>query len=104
MLSTEPRASARSRPAAASSPSVCTSWNLTEELPQLSTSTFTGSLWHGVRCGPESAVVRCATKDPRRIVDPTFSSLVASAERGDPKAADALFTALYSELHRMARR
>jgi RNA polymerase sigma factor (TIGR02999 family) len=37
-------------------------------------------------------------------VDPTFSSLLASAERGDPKAADALFTALYSQLHRMARR
>ena len=37
-------------------------------------------------------------------MDPTFSSLIASAERGDAKAADALFTALYSELHRMAHR
>src|SRR5688572_27600428 len=30
--------------------------------------------------------------------------LLASAERGDRAAADALFTALYTELHRMARR
>jgi RNA polymerase sigma factor (TIGR02999 family) len=30
--------------------------------------------------------------------------LLASAERGDRAAADALFTALYAELHRMARR
>jgi RNA polymerase sigma factor (TIGR02999 family) len=34
----------------------------------------------------------------------TLSSLIASAERGDAGAADALFTALYSELHGMARR
>jgi RNA polymerase sigma factor (TIGR02999 family) len=34
----------------------------------------------------------------------TLSSLIASAERGDMGAADALFTALYSELHNMARR
>jgi RNA polymerase sigma factor (TIGR02999 family) len=33
-----------------------------------------------------------------------LSALMASAERGDPGAADALFTALYAELHRMARR
>ena len=33
-----------------------------------------------------------------------LSSLVASAEQGDRAAADALFTALYDELHRMARR
>jgi RNA polymerase sigma factor (TIGR02999 family) len=37
-------------------------------------------------------------------MEPTFSSLVASAERGDRAAADALFSALYSELHGMARR
>jgi RNA polymerase sigma factor (TIGR02999 family) len=34
----------------------------------------------------------------------TLSSLFASAERGDASAADALFSALYSELHRMAKR
>jgi RNA polymerase sigma factor (TIGR02999 family) len=37
-------------------------------------------------------------------VDSDLSTLVASAERGDAAAADALFTALYDELHRMARR
>jgi RNA polymerase sigma factor (TIGR02999 family) len=35
---------------------------------------------------------------------PTLSALVASAEQGDHAAADALFTALYDELHRMAQR
>ena len=34
----------------------------------------------------------------------SISSLIASAEGGDRSAADALFAALYSELHRMARR
>ena len=34
----------------------------------------------------------------------TISSLIVSAESGDPSAADALFAALYSELHRMAER
>jgi RNA polymerase sigma factor (TIGR02999 family) len=34
----------------------------------------------------------------------TFSSLVASMESGDRVASDALFAALYEELHRMARR
>ena len=37
-------------------------------------------------------------------VNITLSSLVATADLGDPQAADALFTALYGELHRMARR
>jgi RNA polymerase sigma factor (TIGR02999 family) len=37
-------------------------------------------------------------------VEPTISSLIASAERGEPSAADALFAALYSELHRLAKR
>src|SRR4029077_9181991 len=37
-------------------------------------------------------------------VDTSFSTLVASAEKGDRAAADALFAALYEELHRMARR
>lgn len=35
---------------------------------------------------------------------PDLSALVASADKGDHTAADALFTALYDELHRMARR
>ena len=35
---------------------------------------------------------------------PPISSLVASAERGDRAAADALFAALYSDLHRLAQR
>jgi RNA polymerase sigma factor (TIGR02999 family) len=34
----------------------------------------------------------------------TISSLIASAERGDAHGADALFAALYSELHRLAKR
>ena len=35
---------------------------------------------------------------------PTIASLIASAESGDPAAAEALFTVLYDELHRLARR
>jgi RNA polymerase sigma factor (TIGR02999 family) len=37
-------------------------------------------------------------------VESTISSLIASAERGDGAAADALFGALYSELRRLAKR
>ncbi len=37
-------------------------------------------------------------------MESTISSLIVSAENGDQPAADALFTALYSELHRMAER
>ena len=33
----------------------------------------------------------------------TVASLITSAERGDPAAAEALFTALYAELRRLAR-
>jgi RNA polymerase sigma factor (TIGR02999 family) len=36
--------------------------------------------------------------------DTAISELVASADRGDRGAADALFTTLYGELHRLARR
>jgi RNA polymerase sigma factor (TIGR02999 family) len=36
-------------------------------------------------------------------LDTTISSLIASAEGGTRTAADALFAALYSELHRLAR-
>jgi len=37
-------------------------------------------------------------------VPPTISSLFTAAERGDNSAAEALFTALYSELRRLAKR
>jgi len=37
-------------------------------------------------------------------LDPTFSLLIEAAERGDRSAANALFSALYSELHRVAKR
>jgi len=37
-------------------------------------------------------------------VEPSLSALIASAERGDRSAADALFAVLYSELHRLASR
>jgi RNA polymerase sigma factor (TIGR02999 family) len=37
-------------------------------------------------------------------VDETLSALLASAEAGDRSAAERLFTALYSELHQLARR
>jgi RNA polymerase sigma factor (TIGR02999 family) len=35
---------------------------------------------------------------------PAISSLIEAAERGNQSAADALFSALYSELHRIAKR
>jgi RNA polymerase sigma factor (TIGR02999 family) len=37
-------------------------------------------------------------------VTPTLSSLVATAERGHSDVSDALFSSLYHDLHRMARR
>ena len=37
------------------------------------------------------------------LVESRISSLIVSAERGDRAAADALFQALYSDLHRMAQ-
>ena len=36
-------------------------------------------------------------------MDPAISSLIASVEQGDRAAADALFAALYSELHQLAK-
>ena len=39
----------------------------------------------------------------RHLEAPTISSLISSAERGDRSAADALFGALYTELHRLAK-
>jgi len=37
-------------------------------------------------------------------VESTISSLISAAESGDGAATDALFSALYSELHRLAKR
>jgi len=37
-------------------------------------------------------------------MNPALSSLIASADQGDRAAADRLFSTLYDELHRMARR
>jgi RNA polymerase sigma factor (TIGR02999 family) len=37
-------------------------------------------------------------------VDPPIQALIEAAEQGDRESAEALFTALYSELHRLARR
>jgi RNA polymerase sigma factor (TIGR02999 family) len=37
-------------------------------------------------------------------LEPTISSLIVEAERGDRSATEALFAALYSELHRLAKR
>lgn len=36
-------------------------------------------------------------------MDTRLSSLIAASEKGDSSATEALFTALYSELHRLAR-
>jgi hypothetical protein len=40
----------------------------------------------------------------RDLMASTISSLIASTERGEVSAADALFVALYSELHGLAKR
>jgi DNA-directed RNA polymerase specialized sigma24 family protein len=37
-------------------------------------------------------------------MESSLSTLIAAAEQGDSSAAGALFTALYSELHRLAKR
>ena len=37
-------------------------------------------------------------------MEPTVSSLLEAAERGDQSAADVLFSTLYAELHRVAKR
>ena len=40
----------------------------------------------------------------RCVLGATIASLIGAAERGDGSAAEALFAALYSELHRLAKR
>src|SRR5439155_21276970 len=42
--------------------------------------------------------------DRRLLVDPNIASLLSAAERGDGTANEALFAALYAELHRLAKR
>lgn len=37
-------------------------------------------------------------------MEPNLAELIEEAERGERRSADALFTALYSELHRIAKR
>jgi RNA polymerase sigma factor (TIGR02999 family) len=61
---------------------------------------------------PWSLLVKCATLNAPRDdspagvcrVESTISSLIDAAENGDSAAADTLFSSLYSELHRMAKR
>src|SRR6187397_1651817 len=63
-------------------------------------------------CVPWSLLVKCATLSAPRGDSPagvcrvgsTISSLIGAAESGDSAAADTLFTTLYSELHRLAKR
>jgi RNA polymerase sigma factor (TIGR02999 family) len=58
------------------------------------------------------AISKCATLKVTRGVSlagacrvgSTISSLIGAAETGDSAAADALFSTLYSELHRLAKR
>ena len=38
------------------------------------------------------------------VMEPAITSLMAAADRGDSAAREALFSTLYAELHRMARR
>jgi RNA polymerase sigma factor (TIGR02999 family) len=47
---------------------------------------------------------RAAVVQGGDLVTADITSLLASAEQGDRAAADAVFSALYDELHRMARR
>ena len=47
---------------------------------------------------------RSAGYTVERPVSESITALLATAERGDRAAADAVFSALYQELHRMARR
>ena len=51
-----------------------------------------------------TVAVRSTGYTVERPVTESITTLLASAERGDRAAADAVFAALYDELHRMARR
>ena len=54
MFSTRPFASTRSVPAADEASSVSTSWNFTDELPQLRTSTFMRPLYPPTSSRPDA--------------------------------------------------
>jgi RNA polymerase sigma factor (TIGR02999 family) len=56
------------------------------------------------RKGTQVQGLASAVYCPQPAVVSDITALLASAELGDREAADALFTALYEELHRMARR
>ena len=78
--------------------------------------TYTEVVWTSVDVSdPKSTLVviyKCETLEPLRGVSPagacrvesTISSLIGATEAGDSVAADTLFSTLYSELHRMAKR
>jgi RNA polymerase sigma factor (TIGR02999 family) len=52
----------------------------------------------------ETEPTKCHSPTGEICVSSTISSLFGAAERGDSAAADQLFTSLYSELHRLAKR
>lgn len=74
-------------------------------MPQLSMAApaprYTGERAFGPQYGRDTRAVVARRES---VVTADITSLLASAEQGDRAAADAVFTALYEELHRMARR
>ena len=70
------------------------------------TITFPASRYTGWRdfAGQKNGSQSRAVLDHEDRVTADITSLLASAEKGDRAAADAVFGALYDELHRMARR
>jgi RNA polymerase sigma factor (TIGR02999 family) len=70
------------------------------------TITFPASRYTGWRdfAGQKNGSQSRAVLDREDRVTADITSLLASAEQGDRAAADAVFAALYEELHRMARR
>jgi RNA polymerase sigma factor (TIGR02999 family) len=53
--------------------------------------------------GEMREAVRCV-RDAMETIKPTIGALIDLAERGDGDSAGTLFTALYTELHRLAKR
>jgi RNA polymerase sigma factor (TIGR02999 family) len=51
-----------------------------------------------------ATLARTASRSEDACVDPTISRLMGAAEQGDVAAADSLFSTLYAELHRLAKR
>ena len=51
--------------------------------------------------GPNAAYLILSRES---LCEPNLSSLIAAAEKGDRSVTEALFAALYSELHRRAKR